>query len=79
MTEFISIIVNGFHRTISALDLTYADLVGLINPNGVADGIVYTITYSKGPDSNREGSIISGGQVSVKDGMIFNVVVTNNA
>jgi len=41
--------------------------------------IVYTVTYSKGPESHREGSLTKGESVKVKDGMIFNVTESNKS
>lgn len=40
---------------------------------------VFTITYSKGPDKNPQGSMILGDKVRVADGMVFNVSVTDKS
>ena len=39
----------------------------------------YTVTYSKGPKSNREGSMVKGTVVDVKNNMIFDVTATDKS
>ena len=43
------------------------------------DTTIYTVTYKKGIDSKKEGSLTKGESVKVKDGMIFNVTQTNKS
>lgn len=40
---------------------------------------LYTITYGRGPETNREGSVRKGETVAVTDGMIFCVADTSRA
>ena len=37
------------------------------------------ITYRRGPKQNPEGTLVEGGTVKVKDGMIFNVTPTDKS
>lgn len=39
----------------------------------------YTVTYSKGPKPNREGSMVKGSVVDVKNNMIFDVTATDKS
>jgi len=39
----------------------------------------YTVTYSKGPKSNREGTMVRGSVVDVKNNMIFDVTATDKS
>lgn len=75
-----SIIVNARPKEWGEKVISYKEVVELAydtspdNPD-----ITYTITYSKGPESNREGSLVKGKSVKVKDGMIFNVTRTDKS
>lgn len=39
----------------------------------------YTVTYSKGPKDNREGTMVKGAVVYVKNNMIFDVTATDKS
>lgn len=39
----------------------------------------YTVTYSKGPKSNQEGTMVKGSVVDVKNNMIFDVTATDKS
>ena len=39
----------------------------------------YTVTYSKGPKSNRESTMVRGSVVDVKNNMIFDVTATDKS
>ena len=39
----------------------------------------YTVTYSKGPKPNREGIMVKGSVVEVKNNMIFDVTATDKS
>lgn len=59
-------------------ELTYQELVNMAFPGDVpGPDKVYEITYSSehGPD----GSVGVGGEVKLKEGMVFNVGITNRS
>lgn len=57
--------------------ISYYDIVARVkNP---AIGALYSVTYSKGLVTDREGILLPGSEVHVKDGMIFNAYITDNA
>ncbi|MBQ2655406.1 MAG: multiubiquitin domain-containing protein [Erysipelotrichaceae bacterium] len=81
-SKHVTIIVNG--RDIS-LDreirkLSYEDVVKLAY--GCYDDssmIIYTVMYVQGPIQNRKGTLVKGGEVFIKEGMIFNVGCSNKS
>ena len=76
----VSLIVNGREKPWRERDITFEQLVILAfgnianNPN-----TVFTITYKNGPEKNREGSMVKGDKVLVKNKMIFNVTATDKS
>ena len=75
--QVFTIIVNGQEKTVTKKLLTYEEIVVLAfeaQPN-----FEYTITYRKGPNSNKEGSLEPGEVVKIKNRMIFNVTATNKS
>lgn len=75
-----TIILNGRKRTLDCTQLSYNELVMLTDgPVGTEDNRVFTMTYFRGPASNREGSLSRGQVVKLKNRMVFTVVQTNRA
>ncbi len=76
----LAIIVNGQQKRVKAKSLTFAELVALaFNPIPVGENILFTITYENGPHANPEGTLMPGGVVKIKEGMIFNVTATDKS
>lgn len=76
----IIIIVNTREKTWDEKEISYEQVVELaFGTYTDHPDIVYTITYSKGPDSHHEGSLVKGRSVHVKNGMIFNVTKTDKS
>jgi hypothetical protein len=71
-----TIIVNAHKRVVTEPILSYHDIVGQARLPPRAD---YSVVYRRGPDESREGILLAGQSVRVKEGMIFSVVLTNNA
>lgn len=74
------IIVNAREKAWSQATISFVQVIVLAfgshdnNPNKG-----YTVTYSKGPKSNREGSMVKGSVVDVKNNMIFDVTATDKS
>lgn len=74
------IIVNAREKAWSQAIISFVQVIVLAfgsydnNPNKG-----YTVTYSKGPKSNREGSMVKGSVVDVKNNMIFDVTATDKS
>ena len=73
-----SIIVNGRPREVSEHKLTYLEVVQLAYPGEEpSDTIIFTVTYSN--PHGKDGSLVAGDIVKIKDGIIFNVVRTDQS
>ncbi len=72
-----TIIVNGRKKVVTAKEISFAEVVALANlPTG--PNIVFTVTYRRG-DGDKEGTMVEGDTVKIKDGMIFNVTATDKS
>ena len=74
----VTIYINTRKFTIEQKTLSYQDLVNLAFPGDApSSDKVYEITYSNehGPD----GKVGVGGEVKVKEGMVFHVGLTNRS
>ena len=74
------IIVNAREKAWTQATISFEQVIVLAfgsydnNPNKG-----YTVTYSKGPKSNQEGSMVKGSVVDVKNNMIFDVTATDKS
>lgn len=76
----VTIFVNTRPKKWSAREISFQEVVVLAFGNYSDDpNVVYTVTFSKGPESKREGTMVSGQSVKVKEGMVFNVTQTNKS
>lgn len=75
-----TIIVNATPKIVEGRDLSFIEVVHLEFPTATIQGnIIYTVTYKKGPDSHKEGSMDIGDIVKLKKGMVFNVSATDKS
>jgi hypothetical protein len=70
------IVVNGSKKTWDHEKISYSEVVQLAYPGQHGDNEVFTVTYSKGPPQNPQGSLVQGKSVFVKNGMVFDVTRT---
>ena len=70
------IFVNGSKKTWDNEKISYSEVVQLAYPGQHGDNEVFTVTYSKGPPENRQGSLVQGKSVFLKSGMVFDVTRT---
>ena len=77
----ITVIVNGEQKLIDKnAELSFDEVVDLaFNPRPTGENIVFTITYRRGRGDKPEGTLVEGGSVKVKDGMVFNVTATDKS
>jgi hypothetical protein len=74
------IYVNGQEKVVTSKIVSYEQIVALAFPNPVTgQNIRYTVGYEDGPHKNPSGSLMPGGKVYVKDGMIFDVTPTDKS
>ena len=77
----VTIIVNGRrHEVPKKEELTFAEVVDIAFPGQTQGGFIcFTVTFKRGPGGKREGTLVEGEAVKVKDGMIFNVTRTDKS
>lgn len=76
----ITIIINGRPRSVTAKELTFAEVVRLAFEDAVFnDATIYTVTFKRGGGNKPEGTLVEGESVKIKDGMIFNVARTDKS
>lgn len=79
-TRTYRIYVNGQEKTVTTKFVSYEQIVKLAFPNPpTGQNILFTVGYEDGPHANPSGSLMPGGTVKVKDGMIFNVTPTDKS
>jgi hypothetical protein len=74
----ITIFINTRKFTVHQKTLTYQELVNLAYPGDVPSADkVYEITYSS--DHGLDGQVGVGGEVKLKEGVVFHVGLTNRS
>ena len=76
----VRIIVNGREKVVTGKEISFDQVVALAfaqPPTG--PNIVITVTYHRGHGGKPEGSLLPGGTVMVKEGMIFDVTSTDKS
>lgn len=73
-----TIIINGRRREVTGQRISYSQVVELAFPGDPAnDAIEYTVAYAN--PHGKDGTLVSGQETHVKEGMIFNVSKTNRS
>jgi hypothetical protein len=76
----VTIVVNGESHEVPKGEITFDELVGLAYPDQPpGQNLIYSITYRKGPHQKPKGILPEGGSVKVKDGMQFDVRLTDKS
>lgn len=74
----IQIVVNGRHREVTQTKLSYQEVVQLAFPDDQPDpNLVYTVAYAN--PHGKDGTLVNGQEVVVKEGMVFNVSKTHRS
>lgn len=75
-----TIIINGRKKEVTAKELSFEDIVNLAFDNNPPKGpnVVITVTYSKGEDG-KQGTLLPGDIVKIKNNMVFNVTATDKS
>jgi hypothetical protein len=76
-----SIIVNGEEKVAPSREISFEQVVSLAYDGKPPQGPnwTFTVTFRRGEDSNREGTLVAGQTVKVKKGMVFNVTATDQS
>ena len=75
----VTIIINGREVTVDKEKLSFEELIALAweqPPTG--ENVGFTVQYRRG-QSDQEGSLVAGGSVEVRKGMVFNVSATDRS
>ena len=73
-----TIIINGRKREVTDHKLTYQQVVQLAFPEGQNDAnTIYTVAYAN--PHGKDGTLVDGQDVVVKNGMSFNVSKTSRS
>lgn len=76
----VTIIVNGREKQVPKEELTFDEIIKLAFENPpTGEFICFTVTFRKGQGNKPEGTMIEGETVKAKEGMIFNVTVTDKS
>ena len=73
------IIVNAREKEVTQATLSFGEVAKLAYPQPPFANTLYTITYRNGPAENKEGTLVEGQSVSLKNGMNFNVTATDKS
>jgi len=74
------IIVNAEQKTVPSREVSYTEVVTLAYPTPPSPDIIFTVTYRNAVGPNKEGSLVDGQSVKVKEeGTIFNVAPSNKS
>ena len=76
----VMLIVNTREKKWEKPQISFEEVVTLAFGSFSPDpNVTYTVTFSNGPKSKHEGTLVKGKSVKVKNGMIFNVSQTNKS
>lgn len=76
----VTIIVNGREKIVTQELLTFKELIALaFDPLPTGANICFTVKYRRGGGDNPKGSLVEGDQITLKNGMIFNVTSTDKS
>jgi hypothetical protein len=74
----VTIIVNGRPREVTGKSISYEEIVTLAFPDDAANqDNDFTVAYAN--PHGKDGELVTGQEVHVKDGMVFNVTKTNRS
>jgi Multiubiquitin len=75
--KMVTIFVNTIEHEVPHKKISYETLVEMAFPG--APGTTYIVKYYKGNSDNLTGTLPSGGEVMVKDGMDFRITGTGES
>lgn len=78
--KVVTIFVNGSKKEVAGKEVSYEQIVNLGFDNNPPTGpnVVITVTYSRGED-DKQGTLLPGATVKLKNGMIFNAKATDRS
>ena len=74
----VTIIVNGRPREVTGRTISYEEIVKLAFPDDPSNqDIDFTVAYAN--PHGKDGELVAGQEVHVREGMVFNVTKTNRS
>lgn len=73
------IYVNTREEMVIKKKLSFDDVIAIAFGTPDHATSAYTVTYSKGENQKPKGSLVQGEEVTVKNGMIFDVIRTDKS
>lgn len=74
-----NIFVNARRHSWEDNVINYSQVVDLVFPPPHGPNEIFTVQYSRGPKENREGTLVEGQEVEIKNGMVFDVTRTDKS
>lgn len=78
-SKHFNIFVNARRHSWEEHTINYSQIVDLAFPPPCGPNEIFTVQYSRGPKENREGTLVEGQKVEVKNGMVFDVTRTDKS
>lgn len=79
-TQETNIIVNGQPKTVSGKEITFEQVADLAFPDRPSGpNVSLTVVYQRGHGNKPQGTLTAGGSVKLKEGMRFDVELTNKS
>lgn len=76
----LTIIVNTKPFEVPKEEITFEEVVSFAFGSATGgENVAFTVTYRRGQGNKPAGSLVEGGSVKTKDGMIFNVTKTDKS
>lgn len=76
--KLVTVLINSRPYELEKDDITFEELVRLASPNGSGGEAQYRVSYRRA-HGNKSGTLAAGESVKLKEGMAFNVDVTNRS
>lgn len=74
-----TIIVNCREHSVDEKKISYEEIIKLSGQPAPAANGLFTVTFERGKTERSQGAMVSGDEVPIKNGMVFNVATTNKS
>jgi hypothetical protein len=72
------IVINGRPREVNGQKISYSEVVRIAFPDDPTnENLEYTVAYAN--PHGKDGTLVNGQDIHIKEGMIFNVSKTNRS
>jgi hypothetical protein len=71
--------VNSRTKIVTSKELTFAQVLALVDNLLQGENVVYSVTYQRGEGNKPDGMLVEGQILKVKEGMIIDVTATDKS